>query len=410
MPVSQIPRCRGLVLHDCHAEILAIRGFNYWLINECRSVLMCDGLSPFIRRRRSSSSQPPCPPLELQADIKIYMYCSCAPCGDASMELCMASQEDPTPWEMGEPSLSRPLLLDGRANFSQLGVVRRKPARADAEPTRSKSCSDKLALRQVVGLLSCETSLLVAPVYLEGLILPDEEFNRQACKRSFAGRMKIFYGRLWGIPADDDISELIEEQEGQGTERMACYYGFRPFKVFPIPTSQVNTVWPYGKPSFKLSKPGGNTKVGNLSVVWAAAPTSLIGYSCRSLPILAKTKTGLYENIINGVKQGNRASMPTAKGASGLSRAKMWGLVRALIRDVPSAYPLHQSLVERPTYKDFKKPSLSASVLGARTRAIIGAKDALKGWVPNEGDESWGLDILVDEGKKKNALNHSSMK
>jgi hypothetical protein len=40
--------------------------------------------------------------------------------------------------------------------------VRRKPARMDAESTRSKSCSDKLALRQVSSLLSCNTSRLVA--------------------------------------------------------------------------------------------------------------------------------------------------------------------------------------------------------------------------------------------------------
>ncbi|PYH94988.1 hypothetical protein BO71DRAFT_378300, partial [Aspergillus ellipticus CBS 707.79] len=244
LSAAQIPHCKGLVLHDWHAEILALRAFNYWLLGEVRAVVEMENnsstsaaaatagdsttrkKSPFVRRRqqqrqripRSTTDLNPNPdtetatetqtqteteestPFELHPALKIYMYCTCAPCGDASMELTMAAQDDPTPWEIPEqsdtdkqppqpPSETQPhpppppdpetetesKLLDGRAHFSKLGIVRRKPARADASSTKSKSCSDKLALRQVSSLISREMGLLVAVTrnaYLAGVVMP----------------------------------------------------------------------------------------------------------------------------------------------------------------------------------------------------------------------------------------------
>lgn len=498
LSASQVPRCRGLVLHDCHAEILAIRAFNYWLLNECSGVLARERnldsysnetqspaakrningeatASPFVRRRRlntelPSLSSPSWPPFELQPDIKIYMYCTCAPCGDASMELCMAAQEDATPWEItrkapssggsdtdaseqaGSSSSSAvPILLDGRAHFSLLGVVRRKPARADAESTRSKSCSDKLALRQVSSLLSYETSLLVAPTenaYLEGLILPEAEISRGACERSFGGtgRMKGLEGRFW--PQQSQVDD--------GEERKITGYRFRPFKVLSVLTEQVETLWPFGKPksdTIPVVSPSPQTSVvhvhalqgpppsnnkpavkksrpGNASAIWVLAPSFSSTLPCdkdkgaKSLPTLCKSKTGLYETIINGVKQGSRATVPSAKGASSLSRAKLWGVFRDVVQSFSSssisldelkfnrgngADTLRERgqhgellrLVEAPTYKDFKRTSgISIDSVSIRQQAIEDARDILKGWVPNAGDEHWGLDVLIDHKKR----------
>ncbi len=55
------------------------------------------------------------------------MYCSEAPCGDASMELVMEAQEDATPWAVSVPDEGIASGLLGRGSFSQLGIVRRKP-------------------------------------------------------------------------------------------------------------------------------------------------------------------------------------------------------------------------------------------------------------------------------------------
>ncbi|EAU36329.1 predicted protein [Aspergillus terreus NIH2624] len=247
LPASQIPHCKGLVLHDSHAEILALRAFNYWLLSECQGFLAAERnhttdpsqtppyQSPYLRRRRSCSAQEP--PLELHPDLKIYMYCTCAPCGDASMELCMASQQDATPWEVetnntetrstAALSSDADTLLDGRGYFSRLGIVRRKPARADAESTRSKSCSDKLSLRQVASLLSYETSLLVATTqnaYLEGVILPEEEISRVACDRAFGeqGRMRELAGRFWTSQFETAGSIEPGGQRQTGEEAWSC--------------------------------------------------------------------------------------------------------------------------------------------------------------------------------------------
>ncbi|KAL3447909.1 adenosine deaminase/editase [Aspergillus insuetus] len=471
LSARQIPQCKGLVLHDCHAEILAMRAFNFWLLSECHSVLSQEGYSvvdtnghtndstsPYIRRRQAGISNAnitrgPEPPFEIQPDVRIYMYCTCAPCGDASMELCMAAQDDPTPWAIPAPetgpndtpsnpnteSTTTTPLLAGRGDFSKLGIVRRKPARADAESTKSKSCSDKIALRQVSSLLNYETSLLVVPTenaYIAALILPEEEITRVGCARCFGedGRMKGLKGRVWPVRNED--SEEIESP---------YRYEFRPFQVLSVPTEQLKSLWPFRKPrasdpiteseadeqsqpepaAMKKSKPS------NLSAIWVRAPTVTIpadpegappttvnaDTGSKQLPTLRGSKTGLFENIINGVRQGNKLSAPGLRGASVLSRAKSWCYCKEVLGSIfpPSTEgtgPVDgdadggrggdgPSVLQASTYRQFKEAAGLAETIRARRSAIQSAREVLAGWVPNSGDEDWGLDVLVDTKKRK---------
>lgn len=437
------------MLHDCHAEILALRAFNYWLLTECHGLLVeelelrahsnkrfspenkSNSTSPFIRRRNqpdrpghASSSSIYWPPFELHPDVKIYMYCTCAPCGDASMELCIAAQEDATPWEVrqtnvGPDAESAEDMLDGRAHFSLLGIVRRKPARTDAESTRSKSCSDKLALRQVSSLLSCETTRLVAPTanaYLAGFVLPEDEISRVGCDRSFGenGRMAALVGRSW-----PDIKDG-ESQVG---------FRFRPFDILSVPVEEVRALWPFAKP--KPTEAGlmpRKSKPGNASAVWTAAPSYL--HSCaitpdsgsKNLPTLRHSRTGIYETLVNGVKQGNKVSAPGLRGASSLSRAKLWALLYDIVTfrachsldscagqkqtsDVTTEPCLDtplRTLQNSNTYEDLKRAgSHLEDPLRVREEALRDAKKVLGGWIPNTGDEGWGLDVLADTKKRK---------
>jgi tRNA-specific adenosine deaminase 1 len=362
------------------------------------------------------------------------------------MELCMASQEDATPWEVlrhpkpatesQEPDASdAEILLDGRAHFSLLGVVRRKPARTDAESTRSKSCSDKLALKQVSSLLSCETSRLVAPTenaYIAGLVLPEDEITQVGFDRCFGaeGRMQALVGRSWPVTTETDNT----------TPR----YRFRPFNVLSVPSEEVAALWPFFKPKpittpTISSEPENDSststvspkkcKPGNASAVWTLAPShqhsspAIMDTGSKNLPHLARSKTGLYETVINGVKQGNRASSPGKRGASALSRAKLW----ALFHDINHILPPHPdrngaSVTEAldtvetgglpagtsqrtslgvTVYRDMKQPIDFKDPLHIRMQAIRDAKQVLKGWMPNSGDENWGLDVLVDQKKRK---------
>ncbi|RAL09894.1 tRNA-specific adenosine deaminase [Aspergillus homomorphus CBS 101889] len=450
LAASQLAGCKGLVLHDWHAEILALRAFNYWVLNEVRGVLegerrvasvatdidtgsrssaSASPSSRFIRRRHPSTKNNP--PFELHPDLKVYMCCTCAPCGDASMELTMAAQEDPTPWEETTPADAgmasatatatatatqadpdpSPTLLDGRGHFSKLGIVRRKPARADADSTKSKSCSDKLALRQVSSLLNHETALLVdvtASAYLAGVVLPETEISEVGCQRAFGrdGRMKGLVGSSSGLVGGDG-------REGEDSTG----YRFHPFKILSIPSALADSLWKYGKPRQPPASSSSTAKYkpGTISALWVVAPSvgadqvvSGIASGVKQLPKLAGSRTGLYESIIGGVKQGSKASAPVVRGASALSRVRMWGALRDVI--LSDEHNKTGSLVDErlrqvvsvPTYAEFKQAIATSTDSGrAREQALQAAKTVLVPWVPNSGDEDWGLEVLIDTNPKK---------
>ena len=139
LPKSKIPNANGVVLHDCHAEIVAIRAFNRFLLDEC-ALLAQDSLatSLFVERRSVDQVDEESPqPFTIKDNVSIHMYCSEAPCGDVSMELVMQAQEDATPWEVRQLpqqhsegiSNNSAAEMKGRGNFSELGIVRRKPGK-----------------------------------------------------------------------------------------------------------------------------------------------------------------------------------------------------------------------------------------------------------------------------------------
>lgn len=354
------------------------------------------------------------------------------------MELCMAAQEDATPWEVVrhdnsqvDTALGDNILLDGRAHFSLLGVVRRKPARTDAESTRSKSCSDKLALRQVSSLLSWQTSRLVSitdNAYLAGLILPEDEISRVACDRAFGqnGRMAALVGQSWS-----------DHRCGANSTG----YQYHPFEVISVPADKVSAMWQFAKPKptdtkstpdtedgkvERVETPSRKSKPGNISAVWTLAPSVihagalLADTGSKSLPSLCRSKTGLYESIISGVKQGNKAASPGARGASALSRAKMWSLFKKVTETNPKKNDDSQITTTTPvitperslqqpsgsvTYENVKSSRVDGSDISpAREQAILGARQVLKGWARNTGDEDWGLDVLHDAQKRKRGV------
>ena len=124
----------GTVLHDWHAEILAIRAFNYFLLREAYSLASTSTYESCLLRRTNSheavSQSSRSQPYTIHEDLRIMMYCSEAPCGDASMELIMEAQDDATPWPVAPPNENGKQSLLGRGSFSQLGVVRRKPCKS----------------------------------------------------------------------------------------------------------------------------------------------------------------------------------------------------------------------------------------------------------------------------------------
>lgn len=184
------------------------------------------------------------------------------------MSLTIASQPDPTAWT---PPITAPTHLRGRGFFSHLGAVRTKPGRADSDETLSKSCSDKLAVRQCLSLVLGPTARVVAPegVYIASLTMPESQYDAEGCVRAWGatGRMKALEGRRW---------------EGG--------YAFMPFVVR---TTVVE---------FKYSRRSGGKAGCNVSAVWVKGVGG--------------------ETLVGGVLQGRRVKDGVKAGCM-VSRLKM---------------------------------------------------------------------------------------
>lgn len=262
--------------------------------------------------------------------------------GDASMELTMAAQDDASPWQSQSPATditSQDVPLLGRGFFSQLGIVRRKPARGDAPPTLSKSCSDKIALKQCTSLLNSVTSLLVSPrdVYISSLILPQSQYSETACRRA--------------LSVDGRMAPLRDLEWGGG-------YSFAPFDI-------QTTIKEFSH-SKRGHDSGERAVASNLAVAWS--------------------QHGLTEALIGGKLQGRKQG--DVRGASLVSRRKMWGLALDIIRSLGmTSAPLYDVLGSA-SYEELKDAELLAARRKAKTEA---RKLALKGWTRNLGDSDFDL-------------------
>lgn len=174
MPEDTRKYSSGWIVHDMHAEILCLRLFNWFLLNQIKC-----GSKTYLEKAEGDEK------FRLRSDIKLALYISEPPCGDASMSTLSG--------EAWKPKKQKTEIVRGRAHFDQLGIVRTKPGRADSKVTLSKSCSDKLCLKQKLGINSGITSLLVEPIYLDYLVIREDKYFEEDFDRCFsriAGRLK----------------------------------------------------------------------------------------------------------------------------------------------------------------------------------------------------------------------------
>ncbi|KAI8627836.1 adenosine deaminase/editase [Xylariaceae sp. FL1651] len=420
LPSNKLPLAQGNVLHDWHAETLAIRAFNRFVLDECQALANGSrNTSEFIRCRSSAEMVSTLDsterhdndsfwhgqPFAWREEVLLHMYCSEAPCGDASMELTMASQADATPWAIPQashasdptsPELTSPLpsnvlsspvsesdsILPGRGYFSQLGIVRRKPSRADAPPALSKSCSDKLALRQCTSLLSSLTSLFVCPAnaYIATLVLPTSQFSASGCRRAFSG------GKAEGGQEGQDTQAPQARMCPLANRIWGAGYAFHPFEIkttdlefaFSRRSHVSTTVSPSSSAAITPPTTGTNLTPCNLSV--------------------ARTHSGLEETTLNGVLQGRKASEAHVRGASFVSRRRVWGLAVEIagLLDQNSYMQSRGDIQSIQTllggvglaYGEVK----NAGLLEVRRWVKEDARrEALKGWIRNSGDEDFVL-------------------
>ncbi|KAF9400895.1 tRNA-specific adenosine deaminase 1 [Mortierella sp. AD011] len=237
---------RGDLLNDCHAEVLARRGFNS----------QSDNTKSKFRYIGDHDEVPgeDKPLFELvDPRTQFHLYVSQAPCGDATtgslaqiqtlesknaflsgQQTTQISKTETPPQESGneksidevseavdlkrqresegynsvdspapkQPKLELPVVDDsqecdhtlgfrrGRIDYDSVGVLRTKPGRVDSEPTMSMSCSDKIARWNVLGLTSAlVVPFLLKPIYLQSIITR-ELFDLSALERALYKRVQ----------------------------------------------------------------------------------------------------------------------------------------------------------------------------------------------------------------------------
>lgn len=173
-------KLNGRQLHDSHAEILSLRCFNYYILSKAKDLMLkreegCifDSKEDLFLFSKSENQY------KWNDKLKIGLYISQVPCGDCSL-VVEKNIEDHNYAQWEDNHMKQYLapknktVLRGRNNVSKLGYVRSKPGRMDSIPSFSKSCTDKLLLKQLLGMNNCMTYDLFneKEVFLNYLVLP----------------------------------------------------------------------------------------------------------------------------------------------------------------------------------------------------------------------------------------------
>lgn len=256
--------------------------------------------------------------------------------------------EDVVPWSVMSPHSSEdvaPALL-GRGYFSRLGAVRRKPARGDAEASMSKSCTDKLALKQFTGLLSFPADIFITQTpncSIQSLVVYQDQYDRAAYERAFGPK-----GRLQTIANNA-----------------------RFFKVSTLPSS-------FPRFGFEKKSQEASPKASNVSALWirGSGPSS----------------NDTTEVLLNGVKQGFKQFEERQGKESAICRKQMWS-VGVQIEALLACTHQGNSISSRPDglpAQNYRVPKENVARL-AKMELKARVTQILTGWISNTGDEEWSL-------------------
>lgn len=301
LPDAQLSKSNGSVLHDMHAEIMSIRALNVYLLDECTKAL--DNKSSVVEQLPDNSAWSR--RFSIREGVEFHLYVSEPPCGDASLA-ALANAADEV-WSSPVEHIGSGGVVRGRAHFFHSGLVRTKPGRRDSPVTLSKSCTDKLTLRQTVSLLSGPVAKVLSPhnAYLSSLVLPS------------------FY-------SEDDTTRAFQQR----LETMPCTTSYGPYRPKLFKVVGTNEQFESAKHSDHMPCPNG------------------IAYVLNRPP----------EAILGGVKMG--AKPFTGKGTSMLSRRSIVQSVRDLAASIQLDLPQRYGELKYDSDRDCMKQELYRTLGG----------------------------------------------
>lgn len=152
----------GCLISDSHAEVLARRCFKRYLFKSLISLMTNpqDDQSIILKRNDFIGQNIHHKPFGLKPCMRIHMFMTDAPCGDASIYECATEtpQINYTGAKKSMTSTRDGSLLWEKETTQEIGVVRLKSGRSDIPSsgrTLSKSCSDKFSKWIFVGFAGC---------------------------------------------------------------------------------------------------------------------------------------------------------------------------------------------------------------------------------------------------------------
>ncbi|KAF6767423.1 Adenosine deaminase/editase [Kalmanozyma brasiliensis GHG001] len=408
LPCASLPP-NGDVLHDQHAEVLARRGARQWLLQRLQEEVKAgaaSGPTLFEQVESDESARR----WKLKAGVRLHLYVSTLPCGDASNKLLdfqraaqdqIAGRSDVlTTAELLELELQHSFeavgggsgqssVVRGRASSSHSqatnpspGSLRTKPGRPDSPPSICMSCSDKIALWNApgIGMQGSLLSLLLDPIYVSSITICDHPVRH------------IFPTFPTSSVADAESSdqqrEALKEVLAKDCER--ALQRARPaddgnaiavgWSTTPFPDSkeaQMEKAWSTFESQASGLDPADHHSVFRANHEPESCPNSVLFISHASL----EPGKGKIENLATGTKMGAPTKRPKSKEgqqSEPLKPPARSGVCRlSYFQSFISAYDSMMGTAMRTEsmlYSDAK-----AGTFGEGTRAYRRRKDGLLG-------------------------------
>lgn len=219
----------GLIVNDCHAEVLCRRAFIKYLMDELEK---CSKQEKSIFEWNQDVKL-----YKLKQSIQFHLYISQSPCGIGSvyqqenskrkaMEISnlkqRASKRRKGPEEIEVVTSEDDLHLSG-AKYKENDEYQlsTKPGRGD--PSRSYSCSDKICLWNYIGWQGGCLSTLIEPVFVSSITIGGE-WEEDRMKKALFSRIYVQSNvKLYHDPKECKYSEkMVIQHLPEGQKLSAC--------------------------------------------------------------------------------------------------------------------------------------------------------------------------------------------